>query len=193
MMCCECVSGTNTDLATRVQTYWYMYPACATPAELATLSLVVRPISTARAACIWDSAKKVAREGGRPWEKVILEQMDVNEAAELLALERGSGRGSTSEGPLAVLAMALLMTRMRKHAAVLFVRAVLPDAGQTEEQEDQDQDEEKERAATIDAAKSLGGQIAETAESLEGAWKAGVCDAVLPVTDPADSQEEGEV
>jgi hypothetical protein len=156
--------------------------SCAcTPAELATLALVVRPLSGSRAKKLWTRAR--ASEGVRKWEKAVLEGMNVDEAAaRLVALEsNGTEEANDVPPPIAVLAEMMLGERMRKHAAVLFLRAVSPDL-----EEESAEREDKDRETTIEAAESLGGDVAELAESLEGAWKCAVEDLV-PAND-ADAE-----
>jgi len=124
----------------------------------------------------------------RPHERLVLDGMTVHEAAERLAAVCAGERA-----PIEVLARALLEERMRKHAAVLFVRAVPADEEEKEQQEGEEEgeggEEEKARQVSIEAAQSLGGRFAELAESLESAWKTDAYDVGAGLA--AEQEEEG--
>jgi hypothetical protein len=79
------------------------------------------------------------------------------------------------------LATPLLREQMTKHCAALFIRAVSGDA-EGEEQESLD------RELTLEAAKSLGGRMAELAGALERVSKSGCFDL-----DESQAEEDSEI
>lgn len=116
--------------------------------------------------------------------------MDVDEAAEWLEKWRQwhiNGRKTRCAAcekrtPLGVLAAILLRDRLRKHAAGMFVRTVIPQSHgmRAEEREvvydpEVEARDEKERKETIEAGKSIGGRTAELAVLLERIWDTGFC------------------
>ena len=122
---------------TRLQTYWCMSWHVSTFAtstsDLTTLALMILPVSSAKAAELWERA--ASREVLRPHERIVLSNMSVNDAAEWLAkwrlwhdTERKGSRCAACEKrtPLSVLAAILIRERLRKHAAAMFVNSVIP-------------------------------------------------------------------
>ncbi|OBZ77746.1 hypothetical protein A0H81_02609 [Grifola frondosa] len=186
---------------TRLQTYWCMSwhisTFAATTTDLSTLALIIRPVSNAKAAALWDQARK--REFLRAHEKIVLNNMSVDDAADWLTKWRRwheterKGRCSACEKrtPLGVLAAILIRERLRKHAASLFVRTVVSEESCASECEsdgyvydaEKDFKEEQERKETVEAGKSIGGRTAELAILLERIWDTGFCthEDVLPV------------
>ncbi|CCM01225.1 uncharacterized protein FIBRA_03273 [Fibroporia radiculosa] len=200
---------------TRLQTYWCMSwhisTFAASTTDLSTLALIMRPVSSSKAAALWDAAR--GREFLRPHEKIVLANMSVDDAAEWLAkwqqwhkIERKSRCAACEKRtPLGVLAAILIRARLRKHAAALFVRTVVRDAvlpavaGVCADDEERyvydaekDFKEEQERTETVQAGKSIGGRTAILAMLLERIWDTGFCthEDVLPVPH-RDSSDEG--
>lgn len=190
---------------TRLQTYWCMSWHVSTFAtstsDLTTLALIILPVSLAKATELWDRAAN--REVLRPHEKIVLSDMSVNDAAEWLAkwrlwhdTERKGGRCAACEKrtPLGILAAILIRERLRKHAAAMFVRSVVPtEVRETSDAYDSDDlvaayDSEKDYQDaqqlrdTVEAGKSIGGRTAELATLLERIWDTGFCahEDVLP-------------
>ncbi|EKM56498.1 uncharacterized protein PHACADRAFT_253666 [Phanerochaete carnosa HHB-10118-sp] len=190
---------------TRLQTYWCMSWHVSTFAtstsDLTTLALMILPVSSTKATELWDRAAD--REVLRPHERIVLSNMSVNDAAEWLEkwrrwhdTERKGGRCAACEKrtPLGVLAAILIRERLRKHAAAMFVRSVVPNeireisetcdsdnlvAAYDSEKDYQDGEQLRE---TIEAGKSIGGRTAELATFLERIWDTGFCshEDVLP-------------
>jgi hypothetical protein len=147
----------------------------ASPSDLSTLALLIWRVSSPKAAALWGQARKAQLV--RPYERLVLDCMNVDEAAERLALRPTTSREAEKFSPIGVLASMLVRERVKKHAAALFVRTVIPDQSfewAASDGEAADRAEEDERA-TIEAAKSLGGQMGELGEMLERIWKTGVC------------------
>ena len=203
-------SAGNVGKATRMQTYWCMSwhisTFAASTTDLSTLALIMRPVSSAKATALWEAAR--TREFLRPHEKIVLDNMSVDDAAEWLAKwqrwheteRKGRCAACEKRTPLGVLAAILIRARLRKHAAALFVRTVIRDdarAGQDECCEgeglvydaEQDYREEQERTETLQAGKSIGGRTAELAVLLERIWDTGFCthEDVLP--QPQDEED----
>ncbi|KAL4246402.1 hypothetical protein ABKN59_009155 [Abortiporus biennis] len=182
----EIVAFDNTvPKATRLQTYWCMSwhisTFAASTTDLSTLALIIQPVSSAKAASLWDRARK--QELLRPYERIVLSNMTVDDAAEWLAKWRlwheteRKGRCAACEKrtPLGVLAAILIRERLRKHAAAMFVRTVPGEDGNDALVYDADKEfqEEQERKETIEAGKSIGGRTAELAILLERIWDTG--------------------
>ncbi|KAH9932222.1 uncharacterized protein B0H18DRAFT_1083322 [Fomitopsis serialis] len=171
--------------ATRMQTYWCMSwhisTFAASTTDLSTLAMI--------------------REFLRPHEKIVLDNMSVDDAAEWLEKwqrwheteRKGRCAACEKRTPLGVLAAILIRARLRKHAAALFVRTVVRNdacAGADECAEgeglvynaEKDYREEQERTETVQAGKSIGGRTAELAVLLERIWDTGFCmhEDVLP-------------
>lgn len=96
-----------------------------------------------------------------------------------------------------MLAAILLRDRLRKHAANMFVRTVIPQG--TREREvvydpEMEAKDEKERMETIEAGKSIGGRTAELAVLLERIWDTGFCshEDVFPPPKQNSSIEAGD-
>ncbi|KZT28071.1 hypothetical protein NEOLEDRAFT_1109510 [Neolentinus lepideus HHB14362 ss-1] len=186
----------TTSVSTRLQTYWCMRLRTpyftASASDLCTLSLIIHPVFKVNAEQFW--ARALQSEFIRPYERLVLETMTVDEAAERLAAEpkrqEGQSKGAYwASSPLRVLAEGLLCQRLRHDSATLFVRTVLR-KGRRSTEDDENEDKhhvaealdpeevmamEKERRRTIDAGKSLGGLTAELSEYLEKIWETGYC------------------
>ena len=163
----------------------------ASTTDLTTLALIIRPVSRSKAQALWEQARERVV---RPYEHIVLSNMDVDEAAEWLEKWRQwhvNGRKKPTRcaacekrTPLGVLAAILLRERLRKHAASMFVRTVVPQGqGQgmmMKEREvvydpEVEAKDEKERKETIEAGKSIGGRTGELAVLLERIWDTGFC------------------
>ncbi|KAI0319445.1 hypothetical protein OF83DRAFT_1170214 [Amylostereum chailletii] len=166
----------------RVQAYLGMlshtssFSACAT--DLATLALIVHPLSSTKADALWARAARARLV--RPFEQRVLDGMTVAQAAAKLADLRNSTLLPTSPtpssssawnnfssmSPLVVLGVLSVREDVRAHAGKLFVRTV---AGADAEirPEREVQREEEARAACVAAGRSLGGRTAELVTSLE--------------------------
>jgi len=170
---------------------WHISTFSASTTDLTTLALIMRPISGTRSCDLWERAGK--REILRPYEKLVLESMDVNEAARHLEKWRAiPSRNQSFErpSPLGVLAELLIRERIRNHASVLFVKSVDKSLHKWDSDSDSDDsddesyilgdemqaEDEIKRAQTIQAGRSLGGETAELALSLAKVWEMGTCD-----------------
>lgn len=170
----------TTSLATRLQTFWcirsHMSWFTASTSDLSTLALVIRPLSAGKASMLWDRARKAAGVV-RPYERLVLDRFGVDEAAERLSAIDDELHAKYT--PIGLLGSIVVTERVRKHAAMLFVRTVLPDQQQdmrTSFGDDMERErfEEDEMRKTINAARSLGGRAGELGEMLESVWKTGV-------------------
>ncbi|THU83083.1 hypothetical protein K435DRAFT_734288 [Dendrothele bispora CBS 962.96] len=176
----------------------------ASAADLSTLALVAWPLgrfARQHARNIWEAARarktpfgQGERDGGvnvqvRAHERLVLESMNVDEAVEQLKMTSSSFKGKKEElvrySPIGVLAWMLVRTRVKRHLEVMFVKAVLPreplELG--DEMEDstsprpsvcEDEREDDERRRTIEAARSLGGKMAELGDVLQKVGTMGV-------------------
>jgi hypothetical protein len=118
---------------------------------------------------LWSRARKA--QLSRPYERLVLESFTVDEAAERLRA-RSATENDKKHSPIAILASMLILARLKKHVALLFVKTVScglrlekADSDLSEAMED-DSREEEEKKVTIDA-KSVGGRIGELGEMLE--------------------------
>lgn len=171
-------------------------------ADLSTLALVVYPLgrlARGRAEAFWDAAKgrkgvSGLREGGvgvqvRPHERLVLENMGVQEAARRLIAQRNEN-GARWEAererysPIGVIACTLVRERVKRHLEMLFVKTVLPEElevigalnGISNVGTDAEEKEDEERRKTVDAARSLGGKMGELGDILERVWTTGITD-----------------
>ena len=180
---------------------WHVSNASITTSDLATLAFSILPVSSTKAVELWTRARN--QEALRLFEKIVLSNLSVDEAAELLSKWRRwhdserQGRCAACEKrtPLGVLAAIMIRERLRKHAATMFVRTVLPQDAR-EEYEDCEGDEPEidteleatERMETIDAGKSIGGRTAQLASILERIWDSGFCPQEEITARPAGAQ-----
>lgn len=192
-----CIATTSS--ATRLQTYWCMRSHIswfkASTSDLSTLALILRPLASGKAGALWSRAAKT--EFVRPFERLVLTSLTVDEAAEQLASVQTSVE-HTKHTPIGLLATLLVRERLLKDATLLFVRTVLPDHNQDSIEgnwvhADQDNKEEDMRKETIDAGKSLGGKTAELAEALEKVWATGGSDVIDIFSDDESEEDEVEV
>ena len=164
---------------------WHIPAFKASTTDLSTLALIIRPVSHSKASELWDQARQ--RDVLRMHERVVLSTMNVDEAADLLekwrlwrAAERKTRCAACEKRtPLGILAAIITRFKLRKHAASMFVKTVVPHGQRDEEGEevlydaDKDLNEEQEMRDTIEAAKSIGGRTADLAVLLERAWDTG--------------------
>ncbi|KII91270.1 hypothetical protein PLICRDRAFT_51441 [Plicaturopsis crispa FD-325 SS-3] len=188
--------------ATRLQTYWCMRSHVpwfkASTSDLSTLALIMHPLSPSKADALWSRALR--SDFVRPFERLVLENMRVEEAIARLAAQPAQSKAFV---PLGILAGLLIRERIRSHASSLFVRTVLPDHGPVDNEgsrddsgmysydveNDRDHEEDLKRKATIEAGKSLGGRTRELAELLERVWDTGFCAIESGGEDDVDSTE----
>lgn len=173
----------NVSLPTRLLTYWgmswHISTFSASAVDLATLALIIRPVSGSRASYLWEQARR--KEVLRPYEKLVLDSMGTCEAASLVQRRCQTGLQREHHSPLAILGETLVRRNIKKHAQLLFVQSV--DKALHEDDDSSDTDEstdgrylltagteaesEVERLHIIQAGKSLGGSTADLAIALE--------------------------
>ncbi|KAL1744141.1 hypothetical protein HDZ31DRAFT_39328 [Schizophyllum fasciatum] len=149
----------------------------ATAADLSTLALILYPIGRAMARRTWRAALKIQadmpdRAAGRrrlsvsgsavdvqvrAHERLVLETLDVDTAYEKLTC---AGAGHSRLAPIGVLASVLAKERVKAHLAAAFVRAVLG-------ADDGEEDDTHELRRTVDACRSLGGEMRALGDLLE--------------------------
>ncbi|KIK70210.1 hypothetical protein GYMLUDRAFT_213391 [Collybiopsis luxurians FD-317 M1] len=196
------VLGGKTSLLDRALTCWHMRShLCwftASAADLSTLSLALWPLghfARRHARSIWETARarkgfSGVHEGGvgiqvRPHERLVLESITLDEAVARLkspVVLQHQDTDVKRYSPIGVLACMLVRERIKHHLEMMFVRTILPNE-QCYEIEDAsapavanhvEDDEEEERRKTIEAARSLGGQMAELGDTLQKMWTMGV-------------------
>ncbi|KAL1704741.1 hypothetical protein EV121DRAFT_259259 [Schizophyllum commune] len=186
----------ETNVFTRLSTYVHMRLHLswftATAADLSTLALILYPIGRTMARRTWRAALKSQtdmpdRAAGRrrmsvsgnaidvqvrAHERLVLETLDVDTAYEKIAC---AGAGHSRLAPIGVLASILAKERVKAHLAAAFVRAVLgPD--------DAEEDDTHELRRTVDACRSLGGEMRALGDLLERVVEGdgeGVCEESL--------------
>ncbi|KAF5352211.1 hypothetical protein D9758_009218 [Tetrapyrgos nigripes] len=129
------------------------------------------------------------RDGGvnvqaRAHERLALESMNVDEAIEAIEKLKEDHKIRNEElnkySPIGVLAWMLVRTRVKRHLQVMFVKAVLPRESLVDDEDDTkssacaDEKEDDERRRTIEAARSLGGKMAELGDVLQKVGTMGV-------------------
>jgi hypothetical protein len=152
----------------------------ASTSDLFTLALIIQTLSHSKATSLWSHARRAQLV--RPYEKLVLETLNVGEAVERLAARSSAHTDGGKHSPIAVLASMLVRERLKKHMVILFVKTVWSSQrsgkGEVDWNEDMEVDdckEEEEKKVTIDAAQSLGGRTGELGEMLERVWKTEVC------------------
>ena len=162
--------------------------ADASVSDLTTLALVVASTTGAlgglakiKARFIWDAAKNT---DAKISEQLVFETMDMDEA--VARLSKATPSVGTDYTPVEVLGVVVVKARMKKHLATLFAGTVDDDAivGVNEEEE-----EEVQRGRTVEAARELGGQVAELGRTFERIWKSafGVDGGVLSFDNPEEA------
>lgn len=152
----------TTSFGLRAQAIWGMVshtPAFSTsPGDLSTLALLVFPFWRARAAVLWTRA--IHARVVRPFERVVLSAMTVEEAS--ISLAKAS---NVQLSPLNSLAEFSVRKAVAHIAGRTFVRDVLGTDAQLGDSEvydtEKDAREEEERRAVVDAGRSMGGRSAE--------------------------------
>lgn len=141
----------------------------ASVSDLTTLALVVASTTGAlgglakiKARFIWDAAKNTEAKVS---EQLVFETLDMDEAA--MCLSKATPSVGTDYTPIEVLGVVVVKARMKKHLATLFAGTVDDDAavGVNEDEE------EDQRSRTVEAARELGGQVAEFGRTFERVWK----------------------
>ncbi|KAK1221926.1 hypothetical protein PQX77_015254 [Marasmius sp. AFHP31] len=215
-----CVLEGETSIFNRALTFWHMrshlsWFTCSA-ADLSTLALVLYPLCTlARrpAKALWEAAR--ARKGYtgdqgrgvgvliRPHERLVLETMEVDEASATLKSLQRTSAASTRYSPIGLLASMVIKERSKKHLQKAFVRTISPPSEKSFELEDDGEDvaktvkaekeEETEVRTTVDAARSLGGEVADIGEMLESLWNLGVHELDWDLEDDLDDGLDGEI
>lgn len=175
---------------------WRVSTFATSTSDLTTLALIILPVSRGKASELWDRARN--QEVLRPYERVVLSTMSVEDAADWLARwqrwhdteRRHRCAACEKRTPLGILAAIITRERLRKHAAAMFVRTVVPRGSRVEADEaysrdaedlvaefdpEQEERDDEERRETIEAGKSIGGRTAELATLLERIWDTGFC------------------
>lgn len=194
----------HVSLPTRLLTYWgmswHISTFSASAVDLTTLALIIRPFSGSRASYLWEQARR--REVLRPYEKLLLDSMNVCEAAVLIQKWRRTDFEWEHHSPLAILAETLVRRKIKKHAQLLFVQSVDKTLHQDDSASDTDEssdgrylltagteaESEVERLQIVQAGKSLGGSTADLAMALEKVWNLGTCE--LPEASRSDVDYE---
>jgi hypothetical protein len=182
----------KVSIFTRLLTYWGMSwhssTFSASAVDLVTLALIIRPAAGSRASHLWEQARR--QEILRPHEKLVLDSVDVCEAASLIQKWRQTGFQWKHHSPLNILAETLVRQKIKKHARLLFVQSVEKAIQQNDDSSDTDEstdgrylltagtevETEVERLQVIKAGKSLGGSTADLAIALEKVWDLGTFD-----------------
>jgi hypothetical protein len=136
--------------------------------DLSTAALLLFPISKSMSKSIWVSAReRKAAVQVRAHERLALESMTVEEA--YARLEKMPANEKSRWTPIQAVSRALIKQRVKSHLEVLFVKSVLPDDDEFTEVNpnmNMEENEERDRRNTIDAARSLGGEVARLGELL---------------------------
>ena len=142
----------------------------ASVSDLTTLALVVASTTGAlgglakiKAGFIWDAAKNA---NAKISEQLVFETLDMDEAAVCLSKATTTSVG-TDYTPVEVLGVVVVKARMKKHLATLFAGAVDDDVAVSVNEEE----EEVQRTRTVEAARELGGQVAELGRTFERVWR----------------------
>lgn len=153
-----------------------------TPGDLATQALVIQPldrVTEGPAKAIWNQAKRLADETqARAHEKLVLNMLSVDEASQYLhRKDMIPEEQRTMYSPMGVIACGLVAERVKRSLQLLFIRQVSVEEKKADSEEPTPADEaEVERKLTVDAARSLDGQMAELGDLLEKIWTTGVSD-----------------
>lgn len=179
---------------------WHISTFSASAVDLTTLALIIRPVTGSRASYLWEQARR--KDILRPHEKLILDSMDVCEAAVLMQKWRRTDFKWKRHSPLAILAETLVRRKIKKNARLLFVQSVDKTLHQDDNSSDADEltdgrylltagteaESEVERLQVIQAGKSLGGSTADLATALEKVCDLGTCE--LPEASRSDADYE---
>ncbi|KAJ4468828.1 hypothetical protein J3R30DRAFT_3554706 [Lentinula aciculospora] len=214
------VLGEKTSLLDRALTCLHMRSHLswftASAADLSTLALALWPLGHfvhRRARSIWDAARarkgfSGVREGGvgvqvRPHERLVLESTTLDDAVARLkspVARQSQDVDWNRYSPIAVLACMIVKERVKHHLELMFIRTVLPneDCYELEDvsaaviSDSVEDKQEEERRKTVEAARSLGGKMAELGDSLQRMWTMGIweLDNISPLHNDADDDEE---
>lgn len=165
----------KTSFASRLFTIYHLRAHLpwfsASAGDLTTLAMLLCPIAKGRASSIWDAARNNGLTQGRAcaYERLVLQSVSVDEAAAIVKVAPKEPRYT----PIGVVACSLVLQRLKKHLAAMFVGSVIPlqldsDGAHTREEE--------ARGVTVDSARSLGGKFAELGEAFETVWNGGSVD-----------------
>ncbi|KAG7446878.1 uncharacterized protein BT62DRAFT_967677 [Guyanagaster necrorhizus] len=162
----------RTSLITRLLTMYRLRSRLpwfsASAGDLSTLAMLSCPVAKRHAASIWEAAK---RDGGIAcaYERLVLGSVDVDEA-----VSRLKAAGTKAEWdrytPIGVVACTLVLERTKAHLEGIFVESVVPAGVENASESDK---EEELRRITVDAARSLGGKMAELGDVFEKVWLGG--------------------
>ena len=134
--------------------------------------MVSYPVAKGHAARIWEAAKR--DEGITcPYERLVLDTVGVDEA-----MSRLKAAGIKAEWdrytPIGVIACTLVLERTKAHLESMFVESVVPAGLESASESDKVDDKEDDlRRITVDAARSLGGNMAELGDVFEKVWLGG--------------------
>lgn len=179
---------------------WHISTFSASAVDLATLALIIRPVSGSRASYLWEQARR--KEILRPYEKLVLDSMGVCEAAFFVQKWRRTGLQREHHSPLAILGEFLVRRKIKEHAQLLFVQSVDKAPHNDDASSDTDEstdgryllaagteaESEVERLQIIQAGKSLGSSTADLAIALEKLLDLGTFE--LPEASRADVDYE---
>ncbi|KIL57574.1 hypothetical protein M378DRAFT_16183 [Amanita muscaria Koide BX008] len=145
-----------------------------------TGSFIVNALLRGSSRVMWDRAKvlcaSLLRKPGkhvRMYERLVLDNIDVDEAATRLAgnviIPAQQGLDMDQEpSPLTVLGAIAVRDRMKKHLAAAFVKtATADDKIASDVNDNDDNDDEDERQKTFSAASELGGSLAQLGKIAE--------------------------
>ncbi|PPR01359.1 hypothetical protein CVT24_006313 [Panaeolus cyanescens] len=184
--------------------------------SLVTLSLVMHNTTglfshfgKMKARSLWNQAKNLSERTvptrkAQLHEKMVLESMDVDEAARRISMARAAGSNGDDESarstPLQVLACQVVKERVRTHLATLFVEIVDGASSSSDDGEgDEKKTKEDEWRVTVDASKEMGGEVEAVGRAFERVWKlcispssAGLMGMVLDDAELGNEEEEDE-
>ncbi|KAF9045721.1 hypothetical protein BDZ89DRAFT_1058681 [Hymenopellis radicata] len=165
----------QTSFASRLFTIYHLRAHLpwfsASAGDLTTLAMLLCPLAKGRAASIWEAARNNGLTQGRAcaYERLVLASVGVEEAAAIVKANRV--HREPRHTPIGVVASSLLLQRLKKHSALMFVGSVVP------LQLDANNDKEEEaRRVTVDSARSLGGRMAQLGDAFEQVWNGGHVD-----------------
>lgn len=126
-------------------------------------------LAKTKARTAWTRARAKAQiQGGAVvYERMVLEELNVDEAVNRLT---HVAEKDTDRSAIQLLAIALVKERVRRHLGLLFMGIIRKDA---EDDTDMTENENADRRNTIEAAKELGGYVGELGRTFEKVWKLG--------------------
>jgi hypothetical protein len=164
------------DVGVRLQTYLSMRAHTdafkASGRDLATLALLVRPLSSAKAEALWMQAKAAGPDRVRAHELLALQQLGVEQAAVRVREALEADPSAIRKAPLVVLGEMLVREGIARCAARMFVCAVRDSAAQGDEAFDDGEDEEvaeEERMMLVRAGEEASGPVRTLAKRLRRA------------------------